>query len=77
LYTGDQPFLFPIDRSDVAKDRATAYCMLSMGLSARRDFLMTFGVMARLTVLPGCTARRTPRGATSLERKPMTVTIHQ
>jgi hypothetical protein len=44
--------------------------MLSIGLSARRARFTAFGVIARLTALPGCTARRTLRGIRSLEKKP-------
>jgi hypothetical protein len=67
LNTGDQPFLFPSDRSDIARDPATAFRMLSKGVSARLAFLMDFGVAARFAVLPGRVAR---------ERKPTTITIH-
>src|SRR5215472_14775648 len=42
-----------------------------MGLSARLALLMVFGVTARFTARPGCTARRTLRGMSSLEKKPI------
>jgi hypothetical protein len=44
--------------------------MLSIGLSARRARFTALGVIARLTALPGWTARRTLRGIRSLEKKP-------
>jgi hypothetical protein len=44
--------------------------MLSMGDIALRACFTAFGVTARLTALPGCTARRTLRGIKSLEKKP-------
>jgi hypothetical protein len=55
----------------VATERSIEYLALSMGLSARRAFLIAFGVTARLTARPGCMARRTFRGMSNLDRKPM------
>jgi hypothetical protein len=44
--------------------------MLSIGDSALRARFTAFGVTARFTARPGCIARRTPRGTSSLEKKP-------
>jgi hypothetical protein len=58
------PLMAPIERS-------TEYWRLSIGCIARRALLMAFGVIARFTARPGCTARRTLRGTRSPVRKPM------
>ena len=55
---------------DVAIERWTPYFMLSIGDSALRARFTAFGVTARFTARPGCMARRTPRGTSSLEKKP-------
>jgi hypothetical protein len=44
--------------------------MLSIGDSALRARFTAFGVTVRFTARPGCMARRTPRGTSSLEKKP-------
>jgi len=62
--------LFRPDLQEVAIERSIEYCMLSIGLSARRALLIGFGVTARMTALPGWAARRTLRGISSLEKKP-------
>src|SRR5260370_42653288 len=62
------PFL--PDRMLVAADRCREYTALSTGGRARLAFFITFGVTARLTARPGCTARRTLRGTSSREKKP-------
>ena len=49
---------------------------LSTGCKARLAFLTTLGVTARFTARPGCIARRTLRGTSSLEKKP-TYTPHR
>lgn len=54
----------------VATERCTEYIALSTGCRARRAFLIGLGVMARFTARPGCTARRTLRGTSNLEKKP-------
>ena len=45
--------------------------MLLIGCIARRTRLTDFGVTARLTARPGCTARRTARGTNMREKNPM------
>ncbi len=52
------------------------YTALSTGCNARRAFLMDLGVTARLTARPGCMARRTLRGISSLEKNPIVITCH-
>lgn len=59
------------DRILVATDRCTEYTALSMGCMARRARLTALGVTARFTARPGCMARRTLRGTSSLEKKPI------
>lgn len=67
---------FRPDRSLVATDFSIEYLALSIGLTARRARLITFGVMARFTVLAGCIARRTPLGTSSLDRNPISLRFH-
>jgi hypothetical protein len=69
-YTGARPVRLRPDLKEVAIERSIEYCMLSIGLSARRAFLIGFGVIARMTALPGWAARRTLRGIRSLEKNP-------
>jgi hypothetical protein len=67
--TGALLFLGP-DRMAVAAERCTEYIALSIGCRALLAFWTTFGVIARFTARPGCTARRTLRGMNNLEKKP-------
>ncbi len=62
------------DRNVVVIVRSTVYTALSTGCSARRPFLTTFGVITGLTARPGCNARRSPGGMSSLEKKPTMTT---
>jgi hypothetical protein len=73
--TPDPGFALPPDRITVAAERCAGYTALSAGCSARRAFLTTLGVTTRFTARPGCTARRTLRGTSSLEKKPTSATI--
>ena len=54
----------------VATERCMEYIALSIGCRARLAFLIGLGVTARFTARPGCMARRTLRGTSSLEKKP-------
>jgi hypothetical protein len=54
----------------VAAERCIEYTALSTGCRALLAFLTAFGVTARFTARPGCTARRTLRGTNNLEKKP-------
>jgi len=58
----------------VAAERCTEYMALSTGCRARRALLTAFGVTARFTARPGCMARRTLRGTSNLEKKPILIT---
>jgi len=55
---------------ELVADRAVALHdqIVRLRLRAR---LTVFGVSARFTALPGCTARRTPRGMKSREKNPI------
>jgi hypothetical protein len=55
----------------VATERSIEYVALSIGCIARRACLTTFGVAARFIVRTGCVARRTLRGMSNLDKKPM------
>lgn len=65
----------PPDRIAVAADRSMEYTALSIGCNARLAFLTTLGVTARFTARPGCMARRTLRGTSNLEKKPICTPI--
>jgi hypothetical protein len=67
---GARPLRFRPDRRDIAIERSTEYWKLSIGLRALRARFTAFGVTARMTALPGWTARRTLRGISSLEKNP-------
>jgi len=60
----------PPDRIAVATERCVEYTALSTGCNARLALLTALGVTARFTARPGCTARRTLRGISNLEKKP-------
>ena len=70
MYTGTLRLSLP-ERSDVAIERSMEYFVLSIGCIARRAFFTTFGLTARFTARPGCTARRTLRGTRSLVKNPI------
>jgi hypothetical protein len=55
----------------VAAERSMEYTALSIGCKARLALLTTLGVTARFTARPGCIARRTLRGTSNLEKKPI------
>jgi hypothetical protein len=55
----------------VATDRCIEYTALSTGCIARLALFTALGVTARLTARPGCIARRTLRGTSNLEKKPI------
>jgi len=57
----------------VAIDRSIEYWKLSIGCIARLALLTTLGVTARFTARPGCIARRTLRGTSSLDQKPIPI----
>ena len=59
------------DRIAVAAERSMEYTALSIGCSARLALLTALGVTARFTARPGCMARRTLRGTSNLEKKPI------
>ena len=61
----------PADRIAVAAERSMEYTELSIGCSARLALLTALGVTARFTARPGCIARRTLRGISNLEKKPI------
>jgi hypothetical protein len=66
---------FRPERSDVAIDRPAEYFAMPMGGNARRVFLTTFGVTARLPAPPGRITRRALRGINSLVRKLIAITF--
>jgi hypothetical protein len=61
----------PPERMAVAGERCMEYTALSTGCNARRALLTALGVTARFTARPGCMARRTLRGTSNLEKKPI------
>jgi len=61
----------PPERIAVAAERCMEYTALSTGCNARRALLTALGVTARFAARPGCIARRTLRGTSNLEKKPM------
>ena len=62
-------FLRP-DLMAVAAERCIEYTALSTGCKALLALLTALGVIARFTARPGCMARRTLRGTSSLEKNP-------
>jgi|HubBroStandDraft_3_1064219.scaffolds.fasta_scaffold173802_1 hypothetical protein len=67
----------PPDRIAVAAERSMEYTALSIGCNARLALLTALGITARFTARPGCMARRTLRGTSNLEKKPICTPIDQ